>query len=391
MASKRKHIFTVSQLDAIQERAIYRIDQGEIYREELARAALAASAATGAGQCPPHSNTGGKGIPARLVLGDGSVKEVPARRGWGGDAAFLDWVNFTCHEESFFWNEGSTVPVSDDQLMAEISLACERLYGFGITTKREQGANFYKQSWVLGDGYGMVCYGGQRNTVLITLNGQGCAAARDGWEKRLYDFLNVAKRAVITRCDLSFDDYDGSYSVDRADSDFDLGLFDCGGRTPDIEHRGNWKQPSGKGRTVYVGHRENGKFLRVYEKGKQLGGKSSPWVRVEGQLGSRDRIIPFDVLLRVGEYLAAMYPALAWISQRQERIFTKQKTAQIGYQKTLDWLHRQCGAALWAMSQIEGSVEALYNKIKREGVIPPALRVADWRQCEGPFLHTVPV
>lgn len=340
---------------------------------------------------PPPSNTGGKGIVARLVLDDGTVKEIPARRGWGGDSAFLDWVNFTCHEKSFYFTEGtyegSFYPVSDADVVREVSIVCERLFGFGITQQRKNGSNFYEKSWILGDDYGQVCYGGQRDTVLVMLNGQGCQAARNGWEQRLVQFLEKAKRAVLTRVDLAFDDYDGSYSVERADSDYDHGFFECGGRTPDIEHRGNWKRPNGKGRTVYVGHRENGKFLRIYEKGRQLGDKNSPWVRVEGQLGSRDRIIPFDVLLRAGEYLAAMYPALEWISEKQERILTKQRVAQIGLARAVQFMRRQCGAYVWALVEILG-VEEFVEQVSREGVIPSMLKSADWRHCEGPFLHS---
>jgi DNA relaxase NicK len=46
-----------------------------------------------------------------------------------------------------------------------------------------------------------------------------------------------------------------------------------------------------------VGKRKNGKLLRVYEKGKQLGDESSPWVRWELELHNRDRVIPWEVLL----------------------------------------------------------------------------------------------
>lgn len=51
-----------------------------------------------------------------------------------------------------------------------------------------------------------------------------------------------------------------------------------------------WAQraPDGRGRTFYVGRRENGKLLRVYEKGKQLGAENSPWVRIELELHNKD-------------------------------------------------------------------------------------------------------
>lgn len=341
---------------------------------------------------PPPTNRGGKSeeavggetsmgsnlVAARLVLEGGEIKEIPARRGWGGSSAFLDWINFTVHESTFEWPGAEFV--SPEQIIIEASAQLEKIFGFGITIQRESGANFYKRSYVLGDAWGMVCHGGQRNTLLVMLSGEGCAAAAFGWEQRLHDWLKTAQSPRITRCDLAHDDYTGeTYSVDRADRDFDGGLFNNGGRNPDCEHRGNWKHPNGKGRTLYVGNRANGKYCRVYEKGRQLGDKNSEWVRVEVEFKSVDRQIPFDVLLRPGEYLAASYPAFAWISQRQERILTTQKTVQANYDRVCKWLKHQCGAALAVVAEIEGSAEAMLAKLARHDKAPAFTKVPDWR------------
>lgn len=342
-------------------------------------------------QRAPTNNMGGKSpeIAARLVLENGEVKEIPARRGWGGDSAFIDWLNFTTDEIDFFFG---TAPVTDEEVIDLISFRCLQIYGFGITEQRPGGANFYQRSYVLGENCGMVCHGGQKGTVLVMLSGSGCAAAKPGWEKRLFDWLTqCGPRAKITRVDLAHDCYEGEmvgpvrpgerrwgYSVDTADQDYDRGSFTNGGRTPDIEHRGNWKRPNGKGRTVYVGHRSNGKYARVYEKGRELGDKHSPWCRAEVELKAIDRIIPFDVLLKAGEYLAATYPAFTWIADRQERILTTQKKTEITYASMLRWLHRQCGAALAVGLEIEGTAEALLQKISKPGCIPARLKAASY-------------
>jgi len=155
--------------------------------ESAARAATSASEA-GSAKCSPSTNRGVKSeIGARLVLEDGEVKEIPARRGYGGDSAFLDWVNFTTDENDFFFG---LVPLSDEDVVDRISYYCKEIFGFGITEKRQAGANFYHRSYVLGEKCGMVCHGGQRSTVLVMLSGDGCAAAKEGWELRLYDFLS---------------------------------------------------------------------------------------------------------------------------------------------------------------------------------------------------------
>lgn len=341
---------------------------------------------------PPPTNRGGKlsgcSVTVDLVLENGVIKQIPQRRGWGGDTAFLDWVNFTIGEESITdgadspairfalvngevsevveGSDGET-PVTPDQVMIYMSNHLMHILGFGITSKREMGANFYRESWVLGDGWGMVCYGGQRGTIMVSLSGTGCAAAKEGWEGRLKSFLEKADRARLTRLDLAHDDYTGeTYSVDRADEDHTNGLFNCGGRDPDVEYRGNWKRPNGKGRTLNVGNRTNGKFCRVYEKGRQLGDAKSEWVRIEVEFKSNDRVIPFDALLRPGEYLAAAYPAFAWISEKQERILTTKKVCEANVDKAVKWIRHQCGATIGLMVDLFGADEFI-AKVKREG------------------------
>lgn len=378
MGSKQKPL-DVAQIDAIQARAtrsLSEIGQG------AAGAGRERSEATGPRSVPPLNNMGGKvSEPLAgpvLRLENGSVVEVTQRRGHGGDAAFVDWVNVTCHESEFYWGKNG-IPVTDDQVIAEVSSVCYQLFGFGVTAKRERGANFYTTSFELGDSWGMVCHGGQRNTVLIMLSGEGCTAAREGWELRLRDWLEASGTGKITRVDLAYDDYSGDqYSVDKALDDYRTEGFMTWGREPDCEQRGNWEKPNGKGRTFNVGHRTNGKFCRIYEKGRQLGDKSSEWVRVEGELKAVDRIIPLDVLIDAGAYLAAMYPAFAWINDRQRRIKTTQRVAEIKYQACLDWLKKQCGAALWFCAEVEGGAENLLEKIKRE-VAPRRLVIPDYR------------
>lgn len=353
---------------------------------------LTASRSGAAGAFPPPTNRGGKslvdGSSVKLVLDGGVIKEVPQRRGYGGDSAFIDWVNLTIGEETIgsgedqpvirhTFKEGRVVevkerkdgesPVTPEQVMICMSNRLNNIFGFGITSKRDMGANFYRESWVLGNDWGMVCYGGQRGTIMVTLNGSGCAAALVGWELRLKTFLETASRSKLTRVDFAHDDYKGeTYSVDKADKDHTDGLFNCGGRNPDTEYRGNWKNPNGKGRTFNIGNRSNGKFCRVYEKGRQLGDKESNWVRIEVEFKSCDRVIPFDSLIRPGEYLAASYPAFGWISERQERIFTTCKTAQITIEKAVDWIRHQCGASIGLMVQAFGAEEFL-RKVVREG------------------------
>ncbi|MDD2870346.1 replication initiation factor domain-containing protein [Neomegalonema sp.] len=222
-----------------------------------------------------------------------------------------------------------------------------------------KGYNNYQYSVNLlskgsGKSLGFVAWGGvyQRGTWALTLKGDYCEYGRSGWETNLYawikrEFVSQGRRAKITRVDLAHDDYTGkNYSVDKAHKDYLDGLFKLahGGRSPRMERR-NWDNPH-EGRTFYVGTREGGKLLRVYEKGKQLGGQDSNWVRIEVELHSTHRQIPLEILLSCGDYLAGAYPALSWICEEQSRIKTFLKSAKTTLEKSLRNFITQCGTRL---------------------------------------------
>lgn len=82
---------------------------------------------------------------------------------------------------------------------------------------------------------------------------------------------NIAKRAKLTRIDLAHDDFDGSHiSVDWADEQDNDSIkgtgFQNGARKPNVEHKGNWKRPNGRGRTLNIGSRESGMYVRDFTK-----------------------------------------------------------------------------------------------------------------------------
>lgn len=369
-------------------------EQIENAERRQAQAAQRSEQRAPAGVLPPPTNRGGKSPEGygtvKLVLEDGVVKEVSKRRGYGGDCAFIDWVNLTIGEESLSIVDSAIArdAVSDNQMRCCLSGRLTEIFGFGITAKREKGANFYRESWDIGDKWGMVSHGGQNGTLMITLNGTGCMAAKEGWELRLKTFLETCKRARLTRVDFARDDYTGeTYSVDKADQDHTDNLFNCGGRNPDCEYRGNWKNPNGKGRTFTIGNRSNGKFCRVYEKGRQLGSKTSNWTRIEVEFKSVDRIIPFDALLVPGEYLAASYPAFHWINDRQERIHTTQKVVTATVEKAVEWVRHQCGPTIAAMVDIFG-VDEFLQKVRREGVAKFA-KIPNYH-LSPPSIHQMP-
>lgn len=240
-------------------------------------------------------------------------------------------------------------------------------YSFAPAIDRQKGIYGYTHSFQLGQSAGIFAYGGNRGTGFLSLSGECCHRIAD-WP-RLVDFLSINLGAHITRWDGAYDDFQGIHSVDNALRMYKEGLFSTGGRKPLMDQAGNWDEPDGRGRTLYIGSSENGKMARIYEKGMQLKIPFHPWVRWEVQLGNRDRIIPWEAVLTPGNYLAGSYiNALSWISEVQTRIRTLKTTSSLGYESLNHWLKVGWGKHINAMMIKEGSAEKVISMIIREGL-----------------------
>lgn len=273
------------------------------------------------------------------------VKPVLLRRPAANECAIIDFLHITIHKNTFKdvmkvkqVKEYDLSSNSDYVYAFEIIL--KDVLGIGIDKKLPNGKNFYQESYALENDCGLVCIGGQNDTILLVLNGQGCTSAKYGWEEDLHAWLVMyAQRPKITRIDYAFDDLDGSLiSPDWAWHQDDLGGFQCGGRPPSFTTAGNWKRPDGSGRTAYIGKRESGKYCRVYEKGKQLGDKESLWTRCEVEYKAKDYYIPLDALINASEHFLAAYPCFhVFDAHRQPKKFVcLNKKADITIDKAIE-------------------------------------------------------
>lgn len=165
---------------------------------------------------------------------------------------------------------------------------------FGIMESLGRGLHGYTDSYRFERGQVRYAFGGQAGTALLTIPGERCAMVPD-WT-RLIGFLRDDLQGRITRWDGAVDDFNGVHPVNEAVDLYLAGAFNAGGRKPSCAQAGNWITEDEAGRTFYVGKRRNGKVLRVYEKGKQLGFGSSPWTRWEVELHNIDRVIPWEVI-----------------------------------------------------------------------------------------------
>lgn len=270
-------------------------------------------------------------------------------------AALTDWLNLT------FPFHGTESAVADllTQIRAELSDK------FGSMRERRTGLNGFKRSFEFDADGAMFAYGGQRGKAYLSLSGKACALVAN-WG-RAYEFVK-SLNARITRWDGAVDDFAGAYSVDLALEWYLKGQFGTHGNQPRMRQDGNWAVPDGLGRSFYIGRRQNGKMLRIYEKGKQLGDPLSSWVRWELELHSRDRVIPPEVLLMPGQYVAGAYTCLGWIHERASRVRTIQKTDKISYDYLIENAKASYGSLLYVMRQRESSDGAILDKLVREGL-----------------------
>ena len=330
------------------------------------------------------------------IILDGKIPKIQTiKRPVNGQVAMIDWLNITFDIATI--NEKYRRTNEDDEqyhalcqaAVADLAPILARIFGkkYSTVSQNQNGANFYKYSFNFGENYGKICIGGQRDSVLIMLNGTGCSLAPATWEHHMHHFLDkVAKKPKITRIDLAHDDLHGEYlDVHMLDDLETNDLFSCGGAPHDVGNLGNWKHgdPNNNGLTLTLGKRTSGKFTRFYEKGKQLGdkdGKYSKWVRAEVEFKSSDRVIPFDVLKDPSAYFMGAYPVFADLFdyERIEKTEIIQKTSEITLQHSFDWIKNQAGKYFSYYSTFM-SPEEILNIIKSSDPedIPTRLHLPD--------------
>ena len=248
-------------------------------------------------------------------------------------------------------------------------------------TDQERGLHGWNHSFRFDYGCVLFAYGGQRNTAFLSLPGEGCSLILD-WPS-FAAFLRDDLKAHITRWDGAVDDFSGVYSIERAVDLYKTGGFKQGGRNPNPKQHGNWITPDSLGRTFEVGSRRNGKLIRIYEKGKQLGDPSNLWVRWEVELHAKDRSIPWDVLLYPGDYVAGSYPYMSWVSQQASRIRTIKAQDSISYERLKRVASTGYGQLINTMMQREGSAERVVDLLRRQGVPRRLAFTNDYLKTQG--------
>jgi phage replication initiation protein len=316
-----------------------------------------AHAESGASDQPPQAAGAAPFSPRQVIRGESlgeEGRESPQDCG-KGQGAFTDYLNATFRLPA--WRD-----VAGGLFQRLTSVVG---HAFGSMECLGRGLHGYGQGYRFQRGGVRFALGGQANTALLSIPGEGCALVPD-WPQ-LVELLEGELQSRITRWDGAVDDYEGQRSVDDGVALYLSGAFNAGGRTPSCDQRGNWIAPDGSGRTFYVGKRKNGKLLRVYEKGKQLGDAGSPWTRWEVELHNVDRVIPWDVIANPASYITGAYPALSWVSGVASRIPTLQRSDAISYDRIIHYARIAYGPLVDTMLEREGSAERVVKKLWRDG------------------------
>jgi len=216
---------------------------------------------------------------------------------------------------------------------------------------------------------GFLGFGGeaQMGTWMLSIPGAGCSLI-DNW----YAMRNWLQElnAKVTRLDLCVDFINGEYTVDDAVTFYRAGKFTSSGRPPATSQAGDWLNE--RERTLYIGKAKNGKVLRAYEKGQQLGQANSPWTRYEVQFGNRDRTIPLEALTERDKYFAGAYPVLKDLLDNEcgaEKIPTKRTEGEVTLSHLLVHLRRTYGKAIDVMSTTEDfEIASLVKEVRVIGV-----------------------
>lgn len=272
----------------------------------------------------------------------------------------IDTVSFSIPLASMADYVGGSLSMFDqttDQVLALFNIFLNSCFGSGTFNGSELKGprNFFDHSIPLDNSAGFIAFGGNNTVqtydsdktrlvderIQLYISGEGCHKVKD-WG-RVANLIEVMG-GRITRCDIAYDDHAGINDVDKCRRLYDAGEFTSSGRPPSVNYIDDLG--TGSGRTFYVGKRQNGKMLRCYDKGKQLGDKNSDWVRWEVELHAKDRVIPFDVLTEPQEYLAGSYPALSFISSVVQTIKTAKIKLSIQYTKLRNICRVQYGKLL---------------------------------------------
>jgi phage replication initiation protein len=334
---------------------------------ELLRNVLAQRAAAFAGACSRSGGQRSELSPPALTGGESTLR------------AKVDWFTATWLPESQDEHIGAAVhDWFTDALGGVMGESVAGMFGY------DHGVRYYIPMGGSAVSVGSCYWGGAHHggRARVELSGTGCSRVLS-WLDFQNHIANFAE-LKLTRIDLAVDLLDGEFNVEDCANWYQAGEFIVGGRPPRHSLIGDWLNPV-HGRTFEVGRRENGKMLRCYEKGRQLGDPSSQWTRFEVEIRNNDRDIPLDILTDSDKYFTGAYSCLERIlDAAAERIKTHQKEGEISLENLTEYARTSYGQLVHVLRGVLDSGQVI-EALSRPG-IPKRLE----RASLGGFLNGSP-
>lgn len=317
---------------------------------------------------PPHTDEGVE--ESRTVIRDAVplpkvpkvklARQLERRR---NEEVFLDYLSFTLKENSVD-GHGDTRLRNTARLFSD---AIPEL-GFSETDRGLYGFSHSGNLTIAGETVGKIATGGNNGRTFVEFTGKASAwIDREAWATWL-DQVD----ARLSRVDLAYDDYEGTHSVHWMKEQYENGSFKNRGQNPSVEMAGPWLNPDlwSKGLTFYVGKRENGKMLRSYEKGRQLGNPDSLWVRHECEFRrQKEKPLTTDMLRNPKEYLTGAFTALEWIAECEPAKLDRVKEeTMISFETLQHYARLSYGKLLNVMIHVIGDPEKIIKLLTVDGI-----------------------
>ena len=218
----------------------------------------------------------------------------------------------------------------DEILYDFLCAVLTEIYGDRWSLRQRQGKKFFYSNWcdLLIDDMpaGLIAYDVENGGAMISISGSGCVATDFSRVHALLtrDDMSIF-RPKLSRVDIALDDLSGQIFNYESCKNLALeGFFtpergaaprysciESGhvvlGRfnkiTREIEPHLKLDFYPDRGCSLYIGSREAGKLVRVYEKGRQMKSEEFPFhVRFELELRAIDRVLPFEILIQHDQF-----------------------------------------------------------------------------------------
>jgi phage replication initiation protein len=224
---------------------------------------------------------------------------------------------------------------------------------------------------------GDMSFGGDamRGWVWVELSGQGCQWIPD-WDV-CEDHISQLKDFQYKRVDIALDTFKGETSHEKVLQAHQLGQFTTSGKPPSLKQI----VPADpcEGRTIYVGKRDQPKYLRAYEKGYEQAAKTpaleithiegvpvGDWYRLELELKAKNQLLPEDLIENRDQFFAGAYPYLQTMIDAEPQVLrlSRDKGPQRALAGMLAQLKTQYGNTLFsALMAYHGDIGAVWQKI----------------------------